>query len=254
MVKGRKIAVIMPAYNAEQTLEKTYREIPFDIVDEVILVDDFSTDNTASLARQIGIKHVIRHDRNRGYGANQKTCYNYALRLGADIIIMLHPDYQYTPKLIPSMVYLIANDLYPVVLGSRILGKGALKGGMPLYKYIANRFLTFFQNLIMGQKLSEYHTGYRAYHRKVLESIDFMSASDDFVFDNQVLAKIFYAGYEIGEISCPTRYFPEASSINFWRSVKYGFGVLWTSVQYRLQKWGLFNFKIFRNVKRNQDR
>ncbi len=249
MINGKKVVVIMPAYNAEKTLEKTYREIPFDIVDDVILVDDSSTDKTVEEAKRLGIKHIIVHERNRGYGGNQKTCYTKAMELGADIVIMLHPDYQYTPKLIPSMVYLIANEVYPVVLGSRILGKGALRGGMPLYKYIANRLLTFVQNLLMGQKLSEYHTGYRAFAREVLEKINFQANSDDFVFDNQMLAQIFYAGYEIGEVSCPTKYFPEASSINFRRSVKYGLGVLKTSLQYRMQKWGLAKFKIFEEKK-----
>ncbi len=249
MINGKKVVVIMPAYNAEKTLEKTYREIPFDIVDDVILVDDSSTDRTVEEAKRLGIKYIIVHERNRGYGGNQKTCYTKAMEIGADIVIMLHPDYQYTPRLIPSMVYLIANEVYPVVLGSRILGKGALRGGMPLYKYIANRFLTFVQNLLMGQKLSEYHTGYRAFARQVLEKINFQANSDDFVFDNQIIAQIFYAGYEIGEVSCPTKYFPEASSINFRRSVKYGLGVLRTSLQYRLQKWGLAKFKIFEEKK-----
>lgn len=245
MVYGKKIVVIMPAYNAEKTLEKTFKEIPFDIVDEVILVDDKSQDKTVEKAKELGIKYIIEHKENIGYGGNQKTCYKKALEIDGDIIIMLHPDYQYTPKLIPSMVYLIANKVYPVVLGSRILGHGALKGGMPLYKYVANRILTFIQNIIMWQKLSEYHTGYRAFDRKVLESINFMSNSNDFVFDNQFLAQIFYAGFEIGEISCPTKYFPQASSINFKRSIKYGIGVLITSIKYRLQKWGIAKFKIF---------
>ena len=222
----------MPAYNAGQTLKKTYHEIPFDIVDEVILTDDLSTDDTVKVARELGIHHIIEHDKNRGYGGNQKSCYNKALEVGADIIIMLHPDYQYTPKLIKSMTYLMANDVYPVVIGSRILGKGALKGGMPMYKYIANRFLTFTQNLLMNQKLSEYHTGYRAYKREVLEEIDFNSYSDDFIFDNQFLAEILYQGFEVAEITCPTKYFEEASSINFARSSKYGFGVLGVSVKY----------------------
>jgi len=245
MVYGKKIVVIMPAYNAEKTLEKTFKEIPFDIVDEVILVDDKSQDKTVEKAKELGIKYIIEHKENIGYGGNQKTCYKKALEIDGDIIIMLHPDYQYTPKLIPSMVYLIANKVYPVVLGSRILGHGALKGGMPLYKYVANRILTFIQNIIMWQKLSEYHTGYRAFDRKVLESINFMSNSNDFVFDNQFIAQIFYAGFEIGEISCPTKYFPQASSINFKRSIKYGIGVLITSIKYRLQKWGIAKFKIF---------
>ena len=206
MIKGKKLVVVMPAYNAEDTLEITYNEIPFDIVDEVILVDDHGTDNTAELAQKIGVNHVIRHEDNKGYGGNQKTCYNKALEIGADIVIMLHPDYQYTPKLIESMAYLIANDVYPVVLGSRILGKGALKGGMPIYKYIANRILTFGQNVLIGQKLSEYHTGYRAFSKEVLEYIYYNDNSDDFVFDNQMLSQIVYADFEIAEVTCPTKY------------------------------------------------
>ena len=245
MLKNKKICVVLPAYNAGSTLRATYDEIPFPLVDEVVLVDDASTDCTSELARELGIRHVIRHESNKGYGANQKTCYQKALSLGADIIVMLHPDYQYSPKLIESMCYLIANEVYPVVLGSRILGKGALKGGMPYYKYFFNRCLTWFQNLVMNQKLAEYHTGYRAFSRKVLEEIDYVADSDDFVFDNQMLAQIFYAGYEIAEITCPTKYFPEASSINFRRSVKYGWGVVTTSICYRLQKWRLAKFRIF---------
>src|SRR5574343_648851 len=197
MINGKKVVVVMPAYNAELTLEKTYNEIPHDIVDEIVLVDDFSRDNTSSLAKRLGIHHVIRHDINKGYGGNQKTCYRTALSIGADIVIMVHPDYQYDPRLIPSMSYLIANDLYPVVLGSRILGKGALKGGMPFYKYVFNRFLTASQNLLVGYKLSEYHTGYRAFSREVLESINFNSNSDDFVFDNEMLSQIIYGGFDI---------------------------------------------------------
>lgn len=245
MLKGKKIVVVMPAYNAAQTLEKTYREVPTDIVDDVILVDDCSSDDTVEVARALGIRHVIRHEQNKGYGGNQKTCYNKALELGADVVIMLHPDYQYTPLLIESITYMIVNELYPVVLASRILGNGALKGGMPRYKYFFNRCLTWFQNVMTGQKLSEYHTGYRAFTREVLESIPYMRNSDDFVFDNQMLAQIIYADYDIGEITCPTKYFPEASSINFRRSCRYGFGVLRTSVQFRLQKWHLAKFKIF---------
>lgn len=235
----------MPAYNAEKTLETTYREIPMDIVDEVIVVDDASKDRTVDKAHELGIRHVIKHESNKGYGGNQKSCYDYALQLGADIVVMVHPDYQYTPKLIPSIVYIIANDLYPVVLGSRILGMGALRGGMPLYKYMFNRMLTFFQNTVMGQKLSEYHTGYRAFSREVLEAIDYHANSDDFVFDNQMLAQIFFAGYEIAEVTCPTKYFTDASSINFRRSTKYGLGVVNTSLKYRLQKMHLGKFKIF---------
>jgi len=245
MLKGKKIVVVMPAYNAAQTLEKTYREIPVDIVDEVILVDDCSSDDTVEVARSLGIQHVLRHDVNKGYGGNQKTCYGKALQLGADIVIMLHPDYQYTPQLIESIAYMMANGLYPVVLASRILGNGALKGGMPRYKYFFNRCLTWFQNVMTGQKLSEYHTGYRAFTREVLETVPFMRNSDDFVFDNQMLAQIIYADYDIGEITCPTKYFPEASSINFRRSCRYGFGVLRTSLQFRLQKWHLGRFDIF---------
>lgn len=245
MIHNKKIVVILPAYNASRTLAKTFEEIPFDIVDEVVLVDDCSKDDTCLVAKSIGIKHVIRHDRNKGYGGNQKTCYNKALELGADIVIMLHPDYQYTPKLIHSMSYLIANGVYEVVLGSRILGHGARKGGMPLYKYMFNRLLTLVQNLLIGQKLSEYHTGYRAFSRGVLHTINFNENSDDFVFDNQVLAQICYAGYDIAEITCPTKYFEEASSINFKRSMVYGMGVLATSLQYFLQKKGLMNFHLF---------
>ena len=239
MVNGKKVAVVMPAYNAEKTLEQTYREIPMDIVDEVILVDDHSRDDTTALAHSLGIHHVIRHEENKGYGGNQKTCYDKALEIGADIVIMVHPDYQYTPKLIPVMAWIIGNDLYPVVLASRILGKGALKGGMPIYKYIANRFLTLFQNILVSQKLSEYHTGYRAFSREVLETIKLDQNSDDFVFDNQMLSQIIMADFEIAEVTCPTKYFAEASSINFKRSSIYGLGVLWTSVQHRLHRWGL---------------
>ena len=249
MLKGKKIVVVMPAYNAATTLEQTYREIPMHIVDEVILVDDYSSDETVEVARALGIHHVIRHEENKGYGGNQKTCYQKALSLGADVVIMLHPDYQYTPLLIESISHMIVNGLYPVVLASRILGNGALKGGMPRYKYFFNRCLTFFQNLMIGQKLSEYHTGYRAFTREVLESVPFMENSDDFVFDNQMLAQIVYAGFDIGEITCPTKYFPEASSINFRRSCHYGLGVLLTSVQFRLQKWHLGRFRIFRDLK-----
>ncbi len=249
MVNGFKVTIIMPAYNAAATLEQTWKEIPFDIVDEVILTDDKSKDNTAEVARKLGVHHVIVHEKNRGYGGNQKTCYNKALETGADIIIMLHPDYQYTPKLIQSMVYLIANNVYSVVIGSRILGRGARKGGMPLWKYIANRFLTFTQNVLMRQKLSEYHTGYRAYHRKVLERINYNENSDDFVFDNEFLGQICYAGYEVAEITCPTKYFEEASSINFSRSSKYGLGVLRVSFLYFLNKIGLAKSKLFKRIK-----
>ena len=246
MIKGKKVTVVLPAYNAAKTLRQTYEEIPFDIVDEVVLVDDKSRDNTLEVAHELGIMHIVRHEENKGYGGNQKSCYNKALELGSDIVVMLHPDYQYTPKLIHSMCYLIANEVYEVVLGSRILGKGARKGGMPVYKYIANRTLTLLQNTLMNQKLSEYHTGYRAFSATVLRSIDFMANSDDFVFDNQMLAQIFYAGFEIAEITCPTKYFKEASSINLMRSSVYGIGVVRTSLAYFLQKAGLARFRIFR--------
>lgn len=249
MIRNKKLVVVLPAYNAGLTLEQTYREIPFDIVDEVVLVDDASRDNTIDVGKSLGIKHIIRHEKNKGYGGNQKSCYNKALELGADIVVMLHPDYQYTPKLIQSMAYLIANDLYPVVLGSRILGKGALKGGMPMYKYIFNRFLTLAQNILINQKLSEYHTGYRAFSREVLENINYQENSDDFVFDNQMLSQIFYAGYDIAEITCPTKYFEEASSINFSRSMKYGMGVLGTSLTHFLNKRGLMKSKIYKPKK-----
>jgi len=245
MIDGKKITIVLPAYNAEKTLEKTYNEIPFDIVDHVILVDDLSMDQTLEVAEKLGIREIIRHKANLGYGGNQKSCYSKALELDSDIVVMLHPDYQYTPRLIHSMCYVIVNGVYDVVLGSRILGRGALKGGMPLYKYIANRILTLFQNFMMGQKLSEYHSGYRAFSRKVLNSIAYQENSDDFVFDNQMLAQICYAGFEIAEITCPTRYFSEASSINLKRSIKYGLGVMGTSIQYRLQKWGLATYRIF---------
>lgn len=245
MIYDKKIVVVLPAYNAEKTLQKTFEEIPFDIVDEIILVDDSSLDKTFEKAQQLGINYVLRHEQNKGYGGNQKTCYNKALELKADIVVMLHPDYQYTPKLIHSMCYLIANDVYPVVLGSRILGRGAMKGGMPIYKYIANRMLTLFQNILMGQKLSEYHTGFRAFSAQVLRDIDYNSNSDDFVFDNQMLAQICFKDYEIAEITCPTKYFEEASSINFKRSSIYGLGVLKTSVQYLLAKNFKSSFKIF---------
>lgn len=245
MILGKKVVVVMPAYNAEKTLRATYAEIPFDIVDEVIVVDDASSDNTIKIAQSLEIKHIIQHQKNKGYGGNQKSCYQKALELNADIIIMVHPDYQYTPKLIPAMAAVIANGLYPVILGSRILGKGAIKGGMPIYKYVFNRILTLLQNFIMSQKLSEYHTGYRAFSKEVLQKINYQANSNDFVFDNQMLAQIFYAGFQIAEISCPTKYFEDASSINFRRSIKYGFGVLKTSLQYRFQKWGWAKYSIF---------
>lgn len=246
MYKGKKVIVVLPAYNAALTLEKTYKEIPMDLVDEVILCDDASNDDTLDVARRIGIKHAIRHEKNKGYGGNQKTLYNKALELGGDIVIMLHPDYQYTPKLIPAMANIIGDELYPVVLGSRILGKGALKGGMPLYKYIANRFLTFTQNLLVNYKLSEYHTGYRSFSREVLEGINFNENSDDFVFDNQMLSQIIYAGFDIAEVTCPTKYFEEASSINLKRSTEYGLGVLWVSFCHFLQRIGLAKFNLYK--------
>lgn len=246
MLNGKKICVVLPAYNAAETLEMTYAEIPFDIVDEVVLVDDASKDNTSEVGRKLGIQHIVRHEQNRGYGGNQKSCYDKALSLGADIIIMLHPDYQYTPKLIHAISGIIAYDVYPVVLGSRILGKGALKGGMPKYKYIANRFLTLFQNILMSQKLSEYHSGYRAFSKEIFTKINIEANSDDFIFDNQMLAQIFFAGFEIGEVTCPTKYFEEASSINFARSTTYGLGVLWTSMKYRLAKWKIYTATEFK--------
>ena len=246
MIDGKKVVVVFPAYNAAKTLEKTFNELPFDIVDETVLVDDASKDDTAQLAQRIGINHVIVHNDNRGYGGNQKSCYNKAIEIGADIVIMVHPDYQYTPLLVKSMCSIIANDVYPVVYASRILGKGALKGGMPWYKYVANRVLTLVQNILINQKLSEYHTGYRAFNTKVFNKIDIELNSDDFVFDNQITAQLFFAGFEIGEVTCPTKYFDDASSINLKRSSIYGLGVLWVSLQYRLQKWGLAKFKIFK--------
>jgi len=245
MIEGKKIVVVLPAYNAAKTLEITYKEIDFTIVDEVILVDDLSHDDTVAIGKKLGINHIIVHEKNKGYGGNQKTCYNKALEISADIVIMLHPDYQYTPKLIPSMSHLIASGLYDVVLGSRILGKGALKGGMPMIKYVANRLLTLTQNILLNAKLSEYHTGYRAFSRRALKSIDYESNSDNFVFDNQMLSQLWNAGFEIAEITCPTKYFDDASSINIKNSSIYGLGVLKTSIQYRLHKWGLVKYKIF---------
>jgi len=244
MVNGKRVVVVLPAYNAAKTLERTYREVPDGIVDEFILVDDASQDDTVAVAERLGIHYHV-HPVNRGYGGNQKTCYTEALRRSADIVIMLHPDYQYSPKLIGAMAWLVASDEYDVVLGSRILGAGALKGGMPLYKYIANRILTAVENILVGIKLSEYHTGYRAFSRRVLETLPLNEASDDFVFDNQVLVQAVSFGFRIGEVSCPTRYFPEASSINFRRSVQYGFGVLATAMTYRLHKWGVVRSRLF---------
>jgi glycosyltransferase involved in cell wall biosynthesis len=244
MYNGKKVVVVLPAYNAALTMEKTIAEIPMDIVDDLVLVDDNSTDNSIEVAQDLGIKNIIRHTKNRGYGGNQKSCYDKALELNADIVIMLHPDYQYTPKLLLPMISLIGNDVYKVVFGSRILGKGALKGGMPMYKYVSNRLLTLFQNLMMNQKLSEYHTGYRAYHAEVLKSINYNANSDDFIFDNEMVAQIFYNGFEIAEITCPTKYFEEASSINLKRSITYGLGVLKVSVFYFLTKLKIFKWKL----------
>ena len=248
MLNGKKIVVVLPAYNAQRTLEQTYREIPLDLVDEVVLVDDASRDETVNVARKIGLQHVIVHETNKGYGGNQKSCYDKALSLGADIIIMLHPDYQYTPRLSPAMAYIIANDVYPVVLGSRILGRGARKGGMPLYKYFSNRILTFVQNLLIGEKLSEYHSGYRAFSKEVLKKINYHANSDDFVFDNQMISQIFMAGFEVAEVTCPTKYFEEASSINFKRSVEYGWGVLLTSLKHFLHKHHLVSSDLYKDL------
>jgi glycosyltransferase involved in cell wall biosynthesis len=247
MLNGKKIIIVLPAYRAAQTLERTYKEIPFDIVDDVVLVDDNSPDNTVDVAQAIGIRHIVKHEINKGYGGNQKSCYAKALELGADIVVMLHPDYQYTPMLIHAMASMIAYDVYPVSFGSRILGKGALKGGMPVYKYIANRFLTLFENILINEKLSEYHTGYRAFSAEVIRSIDFTHNSDDFVFDNEMISQIFMNGFEIGEITCPTKYFDEASSINFKRSMEYGLGVLRVSLTHRLHKWGLMKSNLYKN-------
>jgi glycosyltransferase involved in cell wall biosynthesis len=246
LLLGNKITVVLPAYNAEQTLQRTVDEIPRDVVDDIILTDDFSRDETAALAARLGL-HTIRHDRNRGYGGNQKTCYLAALARGADIVVMLHPDYQYSPLLVTAMASMIASGHYSVALGSRILGRGALAGGMPLYKYVANRALTFVENIMAGQKLSEYHTGYRAWSRTVLQRLPLMNCSDDFVFDNQMLAQAISLGFPIGEISCPTRYFPEASSINFARSVKYGFGVLHTGFLLWLDRSEIYKSALFRD-------
>jgi len=245
MILDKRIAIVLPAYNAAHTLERTYKEIPFDIVDDVILVDDKSTDDTIEIAKKLGIQHIINHQKNKGYGGNQKSCYDTALSLGADIIIMVHPDYQYTPKLVHSIAYIIAQEIYPVVFGSRILGTGALKGGMPYYKYVANRFLTAIQNLLIGQHLSEYHTGYRAFSADVLKQVPYHLCSDDFIFDNQITSQIFMKGYEIGEITCPTKYFEEASSINFKRSSIYGLGVLKVSLIHFLHKRKLIKAKLY---------
>ena len=244
MINGKKVVVVLPAYNAEKTLPQTVAEIPHDIVDEIVLVDDASTDNTVACGRSLGITHVISHERNKGYGGNQKTCYDTALKLGADIVVMLHPDYQYTPKLLRAMTSIIAEGVYPVVFGSRILGGGARRGGMPFYKYVSNRCLTLLQNMLLGEKLSEYHTGYRAYDAAVLRNVDYRANSDDFVFDNQIIAQMFWKGYRIAEVTCPTKYFEAASSINLWRSTVYGIGVLMVSARYFLARTGVLRWNL----------
>jgi len=245
MLHGKKVVVVMPAYNAAKTLEQTYKELPHDIVDDVVLVDDCSHDDTETVAKNIGIKHIIVHDNNQGYGGNQKTCYAYAINIGADIIIMVHPDYQYTPKLCTAMASLIAEGVYKCVLGSRILGTGALKGGMPLYKYIANRFLTMFQNVLLPYKLSEYHSGYRAFSKELLNDLRLDTNDNDFIFDNQMLLQIIYKGYDIGEVTCPTVYMKESSSISLRRSIQYGLGVIKTTMEYKLAKLGILTSKRF---------
>jgi len=250
MIENKKISVVLPAFNAEKTLRKTFEEIPFDIVDHIILTDDHSSDRTLEIAGELNIDHVLKHDFNKGYGANQKTCYNKALSIESDIIVMLHPDYQYTPKLIHSMCYLIANGLFEVVLGSRILGKGAIKGGMPRYKYIANRFLTLFQNILLNQKLSEYHTGYRAFSADILKKIDYNRNSDGYIFDNELLAQVLYGGFSIGEITCPAEYSPESSSIGLTGSIKYGLGVVDVSIKYFIERMGICKFSLFDSVRK----
>jgi glycosyltransferase involved in cell wall biosynthesis len=251
MIHDNKLVVVMPAYNAEKTLRQTYHELPHEYIDEIILVDDASQDSTTEISSELGIRTII-HRENMGYGANQKTCYREAMRLGADIVVMIHPDYQYSPKLVTAMASMIASGHYDIVLGSRILGRGALAGGMPLYKYIGNRFLTLVENLALGVKLSEFHTGYRAFSRRVLELLPIGKNSDHFVFDNEMLAQAVYFGFKIGEISCPTNYFPDASSINFSESVIYGLGVLGTSIRFILHRAGLHKFEIFiTDVKKN---
>jgi glycosyltransferase involved in cell wall biosynthesis len=251
MIENRKVCVVLPAYNAARTLEMTYREIPADVVEDVILVDDASTDDTLRLANNLGV-FAVRHDHNRGYGGNQKTCYRLALERGADIVIMLHPDYQYSPKLLRAMASMLCTGLFDIVLGSRILGTGALAGGMPLYKYISNRALTLVQNVLLGHKLSEYHTGYRGFTRSVIEALPLERNSDDYIFDNQMLSQVIYMGFTVGEISCPSKYFPEASSINFRRSVIYGFGVLKTSIMFRLARLGFARGTIFEGLRRKK--
>ncbi len=253
MINNKKVVVIMPAYNAEKTLEQTYNEIYKDIVDEIILVDDNSSDKTKEVAARLGITTIV-HDKNKGYGGNQKTCYTAALKTDADIVIMVHPDYQYTPKLVPAMAAMIAFDEYDACIASRFIGKGALEGGMPFYKFAANKFLTLFQNLLLGERLSEYHTGFRAFSKEVLEKLPLKDCDDDFVFDNEMLALTCYKGYRIGQISCPTKYFPDASSINFLRSCKYGIGVLKTSIQFFLAKSGIYKSTIFKNDAKTLDK
>jgi glycosyltransferase involved in cell wall biosynthesis len=244
MLEDKRIAVVLPAYNAAKTLEKTVAELDRNVVDHILLVDDYSADHTVELARRLGL-NIFLHDRNYGYGRNQKTCYREALKMGADVIVMLHPDYQYSPRLVTAMAAMVASGEYDAALGSRILGGKARSGGMPLYKYVANRFLTFIENIMLGSKLSEFHTGFRAFSRNLLESLPLHNNSDDFVFDNEMLAQVIHFDFKLGEVSCPTRYFAEASSINFRRSMVYGLGVLWTGLRFRFQRWGIANFKIF---------
>lgn len=253
MINNKKVVVIMPAYNAEKTLEQTYNEIYRDVVDEIILVDDNSSDKTKEVAKKLGITTIV-HDKNKGYGGNQKTCYTAALKTDADIVVMVHPDYQYTPKLVPAMASMIAFDEYDACIASRFIGKSALEGGMPLYKFIANKCLTFIQNILIGERLTEYHTGFRAFSREILEKCPLKDCDDDFVFDNEMLALVFYKGFTIGQISCPTKYFPDASSINFMRSCKYGFGVLRVSALYALAKLGIYKSKIFKNDAKSLDK
>lgn len=252
MIRNKKVVLTMPAYNAEKALERTYREIPFDTVDEVILVDDASQDRTVEIARGLGVQVIIEHRTNRGYGGNQKTCYEEALKRNADIVIMLHPDYQYTPALIEPLAWLIAHETYDVAIGSRLLGNSTLSGGMPVYKYVGNRILTLIENILLWQHLSEYHTGYRAYSRRVLETIPFVKNSDGFVFDNQLLAQVFYSGFKVGEISCPTKYFPDASSISFWNGLQYSLGVLRVAFRYRLHSWNLVRYSILEGIQRGR--
>ena len=251
MIRGKRIVVVMPAYNAEKTLEQTYNEIPKDIIDEIILIDDKSNDKTPELAKELNITTIV-HEKNKGYGGNQKSCYKAALKSGADIVIMLHPDYQYTPTLIPGIASMLAFSPYDIVIASRMLS-GALEGGMPLYKFVSNKFLTLFENIFLNLNLSEYHTGYRGYTRDVLEKLPLESCNDDFIFDNEVLALAHYHGFKIGEVSCPTKYFPEASSISFIRSCKYGFGVLGVSIKYFLAHLGIYKSKIFKQYAKKLD-